>query len=136
VRASSFKREEFSVACAPKRQCRPSEVGFRFQWEPALQLYSPVDSLTLYRSNKTMHKYRGDASIENQLKIDKLDQNRLQSIEKIQKVSTVESARTQESAHWSRHTHTRSKIFWIRQPRSISQHTKTKVLCACADVCS
>jgi hypothetical protein len=34
-----------------------------------------------------MRKYRGDAPIENQLKIDKLDQNRLQSIEKIQKVS-------------------------------------------------
>jgi hypothetical protein len=44
-----------------------------------------------------MRKYRGDASIENQLKIDKLDQNRLQSIEEIQKVSTLESARTRNT---------------------------------------
>jgi hypothetical protein len=44
-----------------------------------------------------MRKYRGDAPIENQLKIDKLDQNRLQSIEEIQKVSTLESACTRNT---------------------------------------
>jgi hypothetical protein len=52
--------------------------------QPYLELYSPVDLLTLYRTNKIMRKYRGDTSIENQLKIDKFSQNRFQSIEKIQ----------------------------------------------------
>jgi hypothetical protein len=90
-----WRQDRFSVSSESK--CKILWSGF--QWEPALQIYSPVDSLTLYRTNKTMRKYRGDASIENQLKIDSLDQNRLQSIEKIQNLLPL--------------TLLKVKLFWI-----------------------
>jgi hypothetical protein len=71
-----------------------------------------------------MRKYRADASIENQLKIDKLDQNHLQSIEKIQNhlhltasVFLVLSSSLQKKCKtFGRSgvgTPTRSKMFWI-----------------------
>jgi hypothetical protein len=63
-----WRQDRFSVSSESK--CKILWSGF--QWEPALQIYTPVDSLTLYRTNKTMRKYRGDASIENQLKIDSI----------------------------------------------------------------
>jgi hypothetical protein len=53
----------------------------------------------LYRTNKTMRKYKGDTSIENQLKVDKLDQNRLQSIEKIQNLLHFTLLKLSSSLH-------------------------------------
>jgi hypothetical protein len=52
--------------------------------KPTLIALCLIDSLTQGRTNRTMRKYRRDALIKNQLKIDKLDQNQLPSIEKIQ----------------------------------------------------
>jgi hypothetical protein len=54
-----------------------SFFGFRTEFHPlppAPAALQPVDSLTC--TNETMRKCRGDASIENQFKIDSLDQNR------------------------------------------------------------
>jgi hypothetical protein len=68
---------QFSVACAPKTVQAERGVGFRFQWN---QLCSPVHSLTLYRTNKQC----ASTGEMRRLKIDSLDQNLVQSIEKIQ----------------------------------------------------
>jgi hypothetical protein len=77
VRASSFERGPvFNGLCAEDSAGRARSV-FGFNGN---QLSSPVHSLTLYRTNKKC----ASTGEMHQLKIDSLDQNPVQSIEKIQ----------------------------------------------------